>query len=200
MSEAIDEGTLLVATLRTERDPNFRRSVALVVEHDDEQGTFGVVVNKPLGELVSHYDREQLASTAEQVYGSEPADDAALGRMFLRGGPVEPGALLLLHDVPEIPGCQEVADGVCLGGDQEMVRSQVAQGPGTASVRLCLGYAGWAAGQLEQEIEHGGWVVCPQSAGVIFDAEPEALWERILYTLGDPYRWMAMAPENPRTN
>ncbi|MGH8916039.1 MAG: YqgE/AlgH family protein [Acidimicrobiia bacterium] len=155
MSEYLG-GSLLVATPRL-HDPNFWRSVVLLLQHDEE-GTIGVVLNRPTVEMVS---------THVPAWGPVAAKP---GVVHL-GGPVEP----------------EVAIGLATGQGGEptgvpglcMVDLEASPTPDLTAVRIYSGYAGWGAGQLEAEIAEGSWYVVPAAPDDPFD-RPEGQWSRVL--------------------
>ena len=175
-------GVLLVAP-PVLSDPNFRRSVVLLCEHG-EAGSFGLVLN--------HLLTVQLGDVLESLSGRrEP--------LWL-GGPVQPSTLHFLHrHGGDIAGAVPVVDGVCWGGDfddvQRLLRSEAADG-----LRFFLGYAGWIPGQLEAEVEAGGWILARARAAFVFPDDPERLWSAVLRSLGGEYALLANFPEDPRMN
>ncbi len=86
------------------------------------------------------------------------------------------------------------AKGVYLGGDLQFLQEAVAQTDGPI-LRLCFGYAGWQAGQLEREFLDGGWYLCPAQARHIFEVPPEKLWQELLRELGGKYATLSMIPK-----
>lgn len=177
-------GVLLIAD-PTLKDPNFRRRVVLLCEHNDE-GSLGLVLNRQtdvtLNELV-----EDLAEYERSVY---------------LGGPVQPNMLNVLHRHGEIvEESQEVVEGVNWGGGVEAIQQLLAAGHGDADdVRFFLGYAGWAPGQLDDEIEQGGWILTHAPGDLLFELEPDQLWRALLRRMGGEYAIMANYPEDPRMN
>ena len=174
-------GQLLVAE-PVLSDPNFRRAVVLICDHDAD-GAFGLILNRPT--------EHTLAEALEQSFPFE-AD-------LWQGGPVQLDTLHFLHTHGDaVEGATEVVDGVFWGGQFE---SLVAQGDAYAEApaRFFAGYAGWSAGQLEDELEAGGWMVLPATARTVLEPNPE-LWRRILRSLGGEYALLANFPDNPRLN
>lgn len=155
-------------------DPNFRRTVVLLVHHD-EDGTFGVVLNRATGITAPN-----LCSTLEIEWrgGPEEAIDW--------GGPVQPQTGWVIFDEElELDGAGEVkrlGQGVCFAGSLEVLR-RVAEDP-PARVRLLLGYAGWGPGQLERELAEGAWLVAPLRSEVVFEVGRDAMWEHVVRSLG----------------
>jgi putative transcriptional regulator len=155
-------------------DPNFERSVVLMVHHD-ENGSFGVVLNRP-----TDLNAPNLCAALEIEWRGHPDDSIDWG------GPVQPqtGWVIFGDDVAREVGSEAtaVADGVFFAGSLDVLR-QVASHPADR-VRLLLGYAGWGPGQLEGEIAQGAWLSAPVSSEVVFDVAPEEMWAYVLRDLG----------------
>jgi len=170
---------LLVAMPQLD-DPNFKRSVVLLVHHGGG-GSFGIVLNRSL---------DVTMSELMQNSGIEwPPGVGSVGW----GGPVQPerGWVVFCDDdrpAPSPPGDDDVATlehGVCVTGSLDLLRS-VASRPPTA-VRLFLGYAGWGAEQLESELAEGAWLTAPLRREVVFDTAEDDMWEAVVRGLGiDP--------------
>jgi putative transcriptional regulator len=172
VSESALAPALLVAMPQL-ADPNFRRSVVLLVHHDDD-GTFGLVLNRPT---------PLLALELCEGLGIEWRGDAAM--RVCGGGPVQPdtGWVLLgeAHDLE----AQPVADGIFVAESLEALRNVAKDPPRRA--RLFLGYAGWGPGQLQEELAQGAWIVAPISAEAVFSDDHDSLWERVVRGIGiDP--------------
>jgi len=163
-------GQLLIASPDM-RDPRFDHAVILVVRHDRE-GALGLVINMPLGERPL---AELLAATGETGAGDTKV------RVFV-GGPVQPEVALVLHSA-EYRGAGTLAiDGrLAVTGDPQILRDMAAK-TGPQKSLLCLGYAGWAPGQLEGEIARRSWTTVPADGKLIFDEDREKLWD-IVYAL-----------------
>jgi len=200
MPAPLQVGTLLISSLDLE-DPNFHRTVILIIQHSEEEGTVGLVLNRPLGDKISLYSSEEL----RRFVGAEEAmqdTSVELGGLFFQGGPMEPGFLFFLHRLDYlIKGGTEVCAELYLGGDLDPGHAENAvlnaQDP---VLRFYLGYAGWKEGQLEAEIAIGAWILCPATAGLVFDPRPEELWQKALYSLGGKYRSLSVIPEDPEVN
>ena len=184
-------GRLLVATPLLS-DPNFRRTVVLVVEHEPEQGTLGVVLNRPTQVPV------------DQVL--EPWTDLATSpSVVFSGGPVATNSALALALVP---GTDEPVGWHPLDGSPAVARLGLVDldappgllAPAVASLRVYAGYAGWSAGQLEAEISEGAWYVLPAEQGDAFCAEPERLWPAVLRRQGGELAYVATYPDDPSLN
>jgi putative transcriptional regulator len=155
-------------------DPNFERSVVLVVHHDDN-GTFGVVLNRTTG-----LSAPNLCATLEIEWKGRQDDPIDWG------GPVQPqtGWVIFDEEVASVVGSEAtaVADGIFFAGSLNVLR-QVASHPWDR-VRLLLGYAGWGPGQLEGELVQGAWLSAPVSSEVVFDVDPDDMWAHVLRDLG----------------
>ncbi|MFA7250181.1 MAG: YqgE/AlgH family protein [Dehalococcoidia bacterium] len=158
-------GRLLVATPLL-GDANFARTVILMCAHD-EQGGFGLVLNRPLGEPVALHLPEWSARTAEPS-------------VFFVGGPVQRNVVMALGRFPaagdadwwtRVTAEVGLIDLRGMPGDLEGV---------TGSARLFVGYAGWGAGQLEGEIAEEAWWVLDARAGDAFTSHPATLWRDVL--------------------
>jgi len=173
-------GMLLIARPHL-NDPNFTRTVVLLVRHDD-QGALGLVLNRRSSTRLSAA-APKLAATLG------PA--AELGY----GGPVAPGLLHVLVRAPAVPeGSFQVFDDVHLCGAPAAVERIVAEGGAWRRVRVFAGYSGWAAGQLESEIERGDWVVRRATSDAVFRGG-EGLWREL--APADPARTARLRREAP---
>lgn len=172
-------------------DPNFVRSVVLVVDHTPE-GAFGIVINHPLPTPM----REFAAAIGLRWEGREE-------QTVRLGGPVEPVRGFLLHDQPGWdPLADAIAPGAYLTTSLEGVQSagDGGFGGGDANYLVFVGYAGWGPGQLESEMAQGSWMAVPlraagedEGAGVtvpwLWSTEADAMWSTALASLGiDPAR------------
>ncbi len=167
------------------QDPYFKRSVVLLTEHSDG-GSFGLIINKP----IPMYLHEAIENA--------PAFDSRLGL----GGPVQKETLHYLHQLGHlIPNSTEVMDGVFWGGDFEVIKELMLSNtikPG--DIRLFVGYAGWAEGQLSSEMKSKSWIVAKATKKLLFGSKPEDLWNNVLESMGGPYAYMVNLPEDPRLN
>jgi putative transcriptional regulator len=163
----------------------FHRSVVLICQHDSE-GAFGLVLNqhspKSVGEMV-------LADLPENLK-EQP--------LFL-GGPVQPGALSYLHTDVFLPNAN-VLPKLSLGHSLDTLVDIGTSFSSTQQVRIFAGYAGWSPGQLEEELARKAWVTHPASVELVFDAEPESLWKKILRQKTWEHRLLADAPEDLSLN
>ena len=154
-------------------DPNFRRSVVLLLEHDVEQGALGLIVNRR-----SDFSMAQLCENLDIPWrgGGEACADW--------GGPVGENQGWVLLDDDAARGLEVVtlAPGLHWTRSQEALR-RVAEAR-RLRARVFLGYAGWAAGQLEREIAEGSWLVVPADPRLVFEPEHERVWEQAVRSLG----------------
>jgi putative transcriptional regulator len=167
-------GHLLIA-MPTLADPNFWRSVVLLGVHSREEGAFGLVVNRGLDITLQDVLREL----------SEEPDDGDFPDV-LGGGPVEPnhGFVLFEREGIELDDAAITIDGkVAVSGSTETL-SDLVHGRAPGRFYLLLGYAGWAPGQLEREIEENSWLVAPLSHPLLFDVPLEQRWDAALRSIG----------------
>mgnify|MGYP000870935756 CR=1 FL=1 len=163
----------------------FHRTVVLVCQHDPE-GAFGLVLNRPSGARISDAIEAELPE--------------ALRTMPLYiGGPVQPNALSYLHGDVFLPDASVVPN-VDLGHSLERLVELGSDYSVSRQLAVFAGYAGWSAGQLDEELARNAWLVHPASPELIFDPAPEGLWFRILKAKGGIYRLLADSPEDPAVN
>jgi putative transcriptional regulator len=155
-------------------DPNFHRSVTLVCQHD-QFGAMGIVINRAadytLGELL---DQLQL-----------PTRDQPLARCTLvAGGPVHPDRGFVLHDDPREWGSTlRFGRGLAVTTSRDILAA-MAGGDGPSRSLVALGYAGWTAGQLEDELAQNSWLTVPADPAIIFDTPLEERWHAAARALG----------------
>jgi putative transcriptional regulator len=177
-------GKLLVA-MPVLDDPNFTRAVVLLIDHDDD-GALGVVLNRASEVPVT----DAIDSLVELV----PSPGVLFG-----GGPVEPTALVAIGQTQDGFGQSDttfVAGLRLVDLDQDPVIANVE----LTRVRLFAGYAGWAPGQLEQELWHGAWVSVDTVPSDVFTPEPDALWREVLARQSGRLRLLADYPEDVTLN
>jgi putative transcriptional regulator len=166
-------GQLLVAMPQMQ-DHRFRRSVIYLCAHNDE-GAMGLVINKLVGTL-------SLAELLEQL--SIPAVGLTDSSHVHFGGPVETGRGFVLHsdDYTE-ESSLKVGNGLALTATLDILRA-IGRGEGPRRSLLALGYAGWGAGQLDNELQHNGWLHAPADEDIVFDGDLDGKWQRALGKLG----------------
>ncbi len=164
-------------------DPNFHRSVVLMVEHEEE-GSFGLVLNRPsearVGDLIEALDVPW-----------EGRRDA----LAFMGGPVQPDTGWILHEhLPELdglPGTREIVPGLFLSSAPASLRAIAASPP--ERMRFILGYSGWGPEQLQSELVESVWINSDVESGFIFDTPADLLLEASLRRLGIPLESLAPA-------
>lgn len=176
-------GRLLVASPILQ-DPNFQRSVVLLCEHDDEEGSMGVVINRPSTLTLD----ESLLNAA----GIAP-------QPLWIGGPVQRDAVVVLHRNADVPGAKTLVDGMALGGEEDAI-VDLLRGPRRKDVRVFSGYAGWGAGQLAAELQERSWLVYPAQSFLVFDVPPDEVWAMVLRCLGPGFAYLANLPLDLRVN
>lgn len=163
----------------------FQRTVVLICQHD-AQGAFGLVLNRATG---SNVGEAVVADLPERL------KDCPL---FL-GGPVQRSALSFLHTDSFISEANVMAN-LALGHSLEnLVEISESFSP-TRKVKLFAGYAGWSAGQLEEEMRRNAWLTHPASIELVFDTEPAKLWPMILQQKGWKYKLLAQMPDDLSSN
>jgi putative transcriptional regulator len=183
--DKISKGILLIAEPFM-WDPNFKRTVTLICEHNNDHGTFGFVLNRPL-EMKLH----------EAIQGIKKFD----ARLHY-GGPVELDTLHFLHRLGDsIEGTVEVVEGIYWGGNFEQLKYLINSGTVSPSdFRFFLGYSGWSAGQLEEEMKQYSWIIHQAESRHVFSVNSSQLWKTTLREKGGEYAQMANYPEDPSFN
>lgn len=158
-------GRLLVATDAL-RDPRFARTVIFVVRHN-AAGAFGLVVNLPIAEVPF--------ARALQPFGLDVPPGSGAVQVYY-GGPVQAQRGFVLH-TPDWSGegTAVIDDRFALSEDPKILQA-MARGVGPRRALFCLGYAGWAPGQLDAELGHGVWGVAPADERLVFDEDPNQKW------------------------
>ena len=172
---APQRGMFLVATPKVQH-PMWRETVILLLEHGPG-GTLGVIINRPL-EIPPAEFMPELPGIREREL-----------RLYF-GGPVERRGLIWLLRTPTMPeAARAVLDGVGYGNDPALIAERLIGGGGDRELRLILGHAGWAPGQLAGEIERGDWRVVPADAASVFELASERQWRELLQR--GSQRWVA---------
>ncbi len=175
------DGQMLIA-MPAMNDERFSRTVIYVCAHSSE-GAMGIVVNQAAAnikfpdllvqlEVIPAGERIQLPTKAEGV-------------KVLKGGPVETGRGFVLHSADYFieNSTLPIDEGICLTATLDILKA-IARGNGPASAILALGYAGWAPGQLENEIQANGWLHCAADPDLIFGGDIDGKYERALRKIG----------------
>jgi putative transcriptional regulator len=167
--------TLLVAMPQL-ADSNFRRTVMLIVEHD-ENGTFGLVLNRTVDLLAS-----TLCANLDVKWQGDPK------AKIQWGGPVEPNTGWLLLNEPstlnlEDPSISRIGDhDLYLARSVDVLKN--ATGAESRTLRFYLGYAGWGPGQLVAEMAQGAWLVAPHDRKAVFESPEDVIWDETVRGLG----------------
>jgi putative transcriptional regulator len=175
------DGQMLIA-MPAMSDERFARTVIYVCAHSSE-GAMGIVVNQAAPnikfpdllvqlEVIPASERIQLPGRAEEV-------------KVLKGGPVETGRGFVLHSADFFieNSTLPIDEGICLTATLDILKA-IARGKGPSNAILALGYAGWAPGQLEQEIQQNGWLHCDADPELIFGQDIDHKYERALAKIG----------------
>jgi putative transcriptional regulator len=155
-------------------DPNFAQTVTLVCEHND-QGALGIVINRALP--------MNLAEVFEQL-GLKCAGSRVTQQPVLRGGPVQTDRGFVLH-TPQgrWESSLPFSERMHLTTSRDILDA-LARGDGPANAVVALGYAGWAAGQLEDEMAHNAWLTVPADERLVFATPLEERWQAACRLLG----------------
>ena len=175
MSAGAYLGNQLLVAMPSLADPNFSHSVTLVCEHN-ERGALGIVINRPLDMRMSEV-LDQLSIKTE---------DAQLRDMpVLAGGPVQRDRGFVLHrpGVLKWESTMRVSDTLHVTTSRDVLAA-MARGDGPAHAVIALGYAGWEAGQLDEELLQNAWLTVPCDDGLIFDLPFEQRWHAAARLLG----------------
>ncbi len=173
-------GSLLVAH-PSMTDPNFRRAVLFISAHDAEDGAIGVILNRPL-------DKHVIDLVSE-----EPPEGLADVPVFL-GGPV--GKNQLMFAAFE----WEEASGLTLNHSIQPEEAWEKSEVDPTAVRAFVGYAGWSAGQLEEEMKQNAWILQKPSRDALAPERLSRLWFNIVSGLGPYYKLLAATPDDPSLN
>jgi len=162
-------GQLLVA-MPEMRDPRFAEAVIYMVKHNEE-GAMGLVINRPLA--------KGPVKDLLQGFGIEIED--AKGEIIIHyGGPVNTNTGFVLHsDDVVLDDSERVKDGIAMTADAKLIEA-MARGKGPRQSLVLFGYAGWAPGQLEGELEAGAWHVVPADKTLVFSKEADKKWQQAM--------------------
>lgn len=176
----VDRGTLLLAEPFM-LDPNFKRSVVLICEHDETEGTIGFVMNKPL-----HMQVNELIT-----------DFPVIEAPVYFGGPVATDTIHYVHNVGELlEDSVKVVRGVYWGGDYEKLKFLIdSKLVLPQNIRFFVGYSGWSSGQLAEEMAYKSWIQSEMHANYLFKSKPDHLWQQVMYNLGDRFSVIAQIPD-----
>ncbi len=179
------DGSILVSEPHLP-DINFDRTVVLLCRHNNQEGSFGFVLNKQSNVLL-----EDVLKDARGI--KIP--------VFI-GGPVEQNTLHFIHNDDTLTDSQFVAKDLYWGGDFGLLLSWLREGLlHEDNVKIFLGYSGWSPGQLQDEIEQNSWMVFnPEDHEFVFKIASQEMWQRVLQERGGRYKMYAKYPVDPRLN
>lgn len=169
-------------------DPNFKRSVILICEHNDE-GTMGLILNKPTGSVLT--DAINIDVLGDNDFP-----------LFL-GGPVENDTLLFIHKCfDRLNSGIELGDGIYLGGDFETLKLLIKKGMiKDEEIKFFLGYSGWSSKQFNDELKENTWFVDNNfNLDIIFEHTKDNMWKEAIINLGPKYAHVVNFPSNPSLN
>lgn len=155
-------------------DPNFHHTTTYICEHD-ENGALGVVINRPLnmklGEILQHMD---IGASSKEISS----------RQVYMGGPVQNDRGFVLHEPSgDWEATLKVTDSIGITSSRDILQA-IAEGKGPKNAIVTLGYAGWGAGQLEQELAANTWLSGPASSKIVFETPSEERWLAAAALLG----------------
>ena len=171
------------------KDDRFARSVIYVCAHSQE-GAMGLIINQTQQMLFPDL-LVQLGIMNEQEVIRLPRHTRDF--VVRNGGPVDRSRGFVLHSGDyRVESSLSVSHDICLTATVDILRA-ISAGRGPRQALMALGYSGWGAGQLENEIAQNGWLTCPASAELLFDADLEHKYDRILASIGIDLAHLSMA-------
>lgn len=186
ITDKLQKGQLLIAEPSVLGDISFNRTVILLADHNNENGSVGFIINKPLKYTIHDLVPEINASFT--IYN---------------GGPVEQDNLYFIHNIPElIPNSVEISNGIYWGGDFTTTRDLINEGKiNKSNIRFFLGYSGWEPHQLANEMSTNFWIVSQNSyENKIIGKSTTNFWKEKILELGGDYLIWSNSPENPALN
>lgn len=179
-----EKGSLLLAEPYMD-DPFFKKSVIYLCEHNEE-GSFGFVLNNYID-----FNFERVGQ-----------DFPNFNTKVSIGGPVQKSNLFFLHTLAhDIHQSVEVGEGIYMGGDFDHLQQLVKEDKvAKTDVRFFVGYSGWSADQLDEELESNSWIVAPCYNELLMDTKVDDLWTAVLKKMGKNYARLAELPNDPSLN
>lgn len=179
------QGNLLLSE-PTMNDFHFGRSVVLLIDHSEADGSFGIIMNKSLNVRLN------------EIVDVFPDFDAPV---YL-GGPVAEDQIFFMHTLGDlIPDCCKIMDGLYWGGDTDTLNTLIATGIADyTNVRFFLGYSGWSSGQLVEELVRNSWIVSETDSETLFHTPVEEMWKSYVSRMGKSYEMWKRFPKNPEDN
>jgi putative transcriptional regulator len=169
-------------------DPNFSRTVVLLCNHDD-QGSFGLVINR------------SSSIIAKEIFDKMGVIYSPSGKIYI-GGPVSSSQVFYLcYSKTPLPELDVICDEVYLGINWEMLENLMKriEDP-DKNIRFYMGYSGWGAGQLADEITRLSWLTCEAQSEFVFYENEDKIWESAVKSMGKDYEYLIKAPVNPQWN
>lgn len=168
------------------QDLFFKKSVIMMIEHDEE-GAFGLILNKPINIKVNDY-----------IKGFPELHDF---KLFM-GGPVKTDNIFMIHDLGQkIQGSEEIAKNIFWGGNIENVIELVLNHEiSMQNIKFFLGYSGWDPKQIEDEIKEKSWIVSTAKSKELFALQPNQMWSNLMRKMGNEYAIWSNMPVNPAYN
>jgi putative transcriptional regulator len=189
MNESL-RGHFLIAAKRL-RDDNFYKTVVLMLEHSS-QGAMGLIINRPSSIRVSHAlsGHFDLPDTEDVVFC---------------GGPVEPEALVILHDDSKFENDgPSVLPGLFVGGSPASFEKVICEAAASDNMKHCFrvlsGYSGWGGGQLENEIARGDWLIHPACRELVFYDDPYSVYDVVLQRFYESSHILPHRVKDPSAN
>ncbi|MGH1538314.1 MAG: YqgE/AlgH family protein [Gammaproteobacteria bacterium] len=171
----------LLIAMPSMEDPNFSRTVTLICEHNQD-GAMGIIINQPttlfVDELLSNLEKDDAIdskTTKNSLSNNDPV---------YAGGPVQVDRGFILHDSDKQWDSTHIIDNDLSLTTSEDILLAMAEGKGPENALIALGYAGWGAGQLEEELSANAWLTVPYEANIIFDTPIEKRWQSAATKIG----------------
>ena len=165
-------------------DPEFRRAVVLICNHD-ENGTFGLSINNSIDQTLDEF-LPAMTKTKWPVY---------------IGGPADTDTLFVIHSSPDAIGGDFVCEGIYLGADFQLLKMALENNLLSKNqVKFFIGCSGWSAGQLENELKEEAWLVAPADNQIVLSNNKNEIYKKSLERLGKSFAIIAMLPIHPSLN
>lgn len=163
VSDELDAGSILVASENLQ-DPNFAKAVIVLLQYDEDEGAMGIVINRRTDAQLSSVMPDLKSGAKHRVYS---------------GGPVQTDMMeVLFRATPAPESGLRVIGNVYATADSDSIQ-KLAETTAPERFRSYVGYAGWEGGQLEHEIALGAWTVMAPDPSLVFDDDPDSLWQRL---------------------
>ena len=164
----------------------FGRSVVLLVDHSEVEGSFGIIMNKPLNMRLN-----EIADVFEDF-------DAPV---YL-GGPVAENQIFFMHTLGDlVPDACQIMDGLYWGGDTDTLNTLITTGIANKdNLRFFLGYSGWDSGQLVNELVRNSWLIGKATSHQLFNTPISQMWKNFIGRMGKEYEMWSRFPKNPEDN